>query len=215
MRVELEKAKRSLIQSLRSSGYLRTPSVVDAFMKVPRECFVPEEQRGFAYDDRPLPIGFGQTISAPHMVAIMTELLDVREDSKVLEVGCGSGYQAAVLAELAKRGFVYSVERVPELVEMARRNLGKCGYGNVEVVLGDGTLGYTEEAPYDRIIVTAGAPRVPARLVEQLGEGGIMLVPAGQRYVQDLIMVRKAGGRIVTEDHGGCVFVPLIGEDGW
>jgi protein-L-isoaspartate(D-aspartate) O-methyltransferase len=211
----LEKARRILIQDLSSRGYLRTQSVIDAFMKVPREFFVPDKEVASAYDDRPLPIGLGQTISAPHMVAIMTELLDVEAGSKILEVGCGSGYQAAILAEMVENGFVYSVERIPELVEMAKRNLGKCGYRNVEVLLGDGTLGYPEKAPYDRIIVTAAAPRVPMKLVEQLGEGGIMLVPAGQRYSQDLIMVRKESGKVVIENHGGCVFVPLIGEDGW
>ncbi|MCX6694821.1 MAG: protein-L-isoaspartate O-methyltransferase [Candidatus Altiarchaeota archaeon] len=170
----MSRQKEALIRSLRSSGYLRTEAVAGAFRKVPRECFVPEGMVDDAYKDRPLSIGFGQTISAPHMVAIMTELLDVKEDSRILEVGCGSGYQAAILAEIA----------------------GK-------------------HAPYDRIIVTAGSPKIPEKLVSQLAEGGVMLVPAGGRYFQDLIMVRRRDGGISTEDHGGCMFVPLIGADGW
>ena len=207
--------RKRLVDALVCEGYLKTQKVVDAMLKVPRELFVPEEIRESAYADCPLPIGGGQTISAPHMVAIMTEKLQLEVDSIVLEVGSGSGYQAAVIAEIAKNGFVYTIERVPSLVGYAKNNLSCCGLRNVEVIPSDGTLGFKEKAPYDRIIVTAAAPRIPKALVEQLKDDGLLLIPVGDRFLQNLIEVRKEKGKIVERNHGGCVFVPLIGLDGW
>jgi len=208
--------RRRMVEGLVRRGYLREGRVFEAMLKVRRHLFVPEESTGYAYVDSPQPIGCGQTISAPHMVAMMTELLDVERESRVLEVGLGSGYQAAVLAELAGEGMVVSVERVPELAEMGRRTLAAEGYVNVRVVVGDGTLGWPKEAPYDRIIVTAAAPHVPSALVGQLAPGGRMLLPAGGRWSQTLTeVVKDAGGMVRETTHGGCVFVPLIGVDGW
>jgi protein-L-isoaspartate(D-aspartate) O-methyltransferase len=157
----------------------------------------------------------GQTISAPHMVAIMTELLDVKTDSKILEIGAGSGYQAAVLGEIAKKGGIYTVERIKRLAEFAEKNLKDCGYKNVFVIVGDGTLGYEEKAPYDRIIVTAGAPKIPGALIDQLADKGKMAIPVGGRFQQELIMVEKDKRGIIKKNCGGCIFVPLIGKDGY
>lgn len=206
--------RKRLVEGLKGS-YLKNPKVVEAMLKVPREEFIPPYQKDHAYLDQPLSIGYGQTISAPHMVAIMTELLDVKHGQHILEVGSGSGYQAAILAELVGNGKIYTVERIPELAQMAKENLEKTGYMNVEVIHSDGTIGYEKEAPYDRIIVTAAAPRVPKALVEQLKEGGILLIPVGNRMFQDLKMVKKKEGKISERSCGGCVFVPLVGEDGW
>lgn len=203
--------KERLIESLRNYVSER---VVEAMSRVPRELFVPEELRPMAYEDRPLPIGHGQTISAPHMVAMMCDLLDLREGMKVLEVGGGCGYHAAVMAELVgPSGHVYSVERIPELVEMARRNLERARYRNVSMILGDGTLGYSEQAPYDRISVAASAPDIPEPLKEQLRPGGRMVIPVGS-YSQDLLVVTK-NHDIRVERAMGVIFVPLIGKYGF
>lgn len=203
--------KERLIESLRNYVSER---VVEAMSRVPRELFVPEELRPMAYEDRPLPIGHGQTISAPHMVAMMCDLLDLREGMKVLEVGGGCGYHAAVMAELVgPSGHVYSVERIPELVEMARRNLERARYRNVSMILGDGTLGYSEQAPYDRISVAASAPDIPEPLKEQLRPGGRMVIPVGS-YSQDLLIVTK-NHEIRVERAMGVIFVPLIGKYGF
>lgn len=203
--------KERLIESLRN--YV-SDRVVEAMSRVPRELFVPDELRPMAYEDRPLPIGHGQTISAPHMVAIMCDLLDLHEGMKVLEVGGGCGYHAAVMAELVgPSGHVYSVERIPELVEMARRNLERAGYRNVSMILGDGTLGYSEQAPYDRISVAASAPDIPEPLKEQLRPGGRMVIPVGS-YSQDLLVATK-NHEIRVERAMGVIFVPLIGEHGF
>jgi protein-L-isoaspartate(D-aspartate) O-methyltransferase len=206
-----------MIRHLISAGYIRTPEVERAMRSVPREKFVPESIAKDAYVDSPLPIGQGQTISAPHMVAIMQEELELRPNLKVLEIGAGSGYHAAVTAEIVKpNGRVFTIERVPELVEMARKNIEASGYSDlVEVILGDGSKGLVKEAPFDRIFVAAGAPEVPKPLTDQLSEGGIMLIPVGNRYLQDLIKVRKKKGKLVEERKGGCIFVPLIGEYGY
>jgi protein-L-isoaspartate(D-aspartate) O-methyltransferase len=206
-----------LIKHLISAGYIRTPDVERAMRSVPREKFVPENIAEDAYVDSPLPIGQGQTISAPHMVAIMQEELELKPNQKVLEIGAGSGYHAAVTAELVKPdGRVFTIERVPELAEMARRNIEASGYSDiVKVILGDGSKGLVKEAPFDRIFVAAGAPDVPKPLTDQLAEDGIMLIPVGSKYLQDLIKVRKKKGRLVEERKGGCIFVPLIGEYGY
>ncbi|HON35518.1 MAG TPA: protein-L-isoaspartate(D-aspartate) O-methyltransferase [Methanothrix sp.] len=189
-------------------------SVLDAMSRVPRELFVPEQLRDRAYEDTPLPIGLGQTISAPHMVAIMSDLLDVRPGMKILEVGGGSGYHAAVLAALTgPQGRVYSVERMPDLAAAARRNLQAAGIENVTVVEGDGSLGLPEHAPYDRISVAASAPKIPEPLKEQLQVGGKMVLPVGGGS-QELILVTRKNG-LLAEEKMGVIFVPLIGKEGF
>ncbi|HPW72293.1 MAG: protein-L-isoaspartate(D-aspartate) O-methyltransferase [Methanothrix sp.] len=189
-------------------------SVLNAMSRIPRELFVPEQLRDRAYEDTPLPIGLGQTISAPHMVAIMSDLLDVRPGMKILEVGGGSGYHAAVLAALTgPQGRVYSVERMPDLAAAARRNLQAAGIENVTVVEGDGSLGLPEHAPYDRISVAASAPKIPEPLKEQLQVGGKMVLPVGGGS-QELILVTRKNG-LLAEEKMGVIFVPLIGKEGF
>jgi protein-L-isoaspartate(D-aspartate) O-methyltransferase len=189
--------------------------VAEAMERVPRELFVPDGIRHMAYEDHPLPIGEGQTISAPHMVAIMCDVLDLREGMKVLDVGTGSGYHAAVMADLVgPEGHVYSIERVPELVVFARRNLREAGIENVTVVEGDGSGGLPEHAPYDRINVAATAPKVPEPLKEQLKVGGKLVIPVGTCY-QELVLVIRTNEGFELEHHGGVVFVPLIGDHGF
>ncbi len=214
--------RRRVVEYLVRLGYVKSEKIKKALLNVPREEFVPEPYREFAYDDHPLPIGYGQTISAIHMVAIMTEALDPVPGDKVLEIGTGSGYQAAVLAEIvakmdpSKRGHVYTIERIPELAEFARRNLERTGYSEyVTVIVGDGTLGYPEEAPYDRILITAAAPDIPKPLIEQLKEGGRIVAPVGDLYVQRLVIADKVGGVLRRRYGIECVFVPLIGKYGW
>ncbi len=209
--------RASLVDGLVRRGYVSKPEVAAALRKVPREEFVPEGLRDEAYVDTPLPIGSGQTISAPHMVAIMVEALILRPGQKVLEVGGGSGYHAAVAAELVSPGgHVFTVERIAELAESARANIARTGYSDrVTVVLSDGSVGLPGEAPFDRIFVACGAPAVPAPLRSQLKDGGLMLVPVGGRMYQELVKVERDGDRFTTVPMGGCVFVPLIGEHGY
>ncbi len=213
----VEDRRNRLIDSLVRRGYVVSPAVEDAMRRVRREEFVPARLRPDAYVDTPLPIGSGQTISAPHMVAIMAEKLDLTPGHRVLEIGAGSGYHAAVVAELIRPGgHVYTVERVDSLVQFARDNLSRAGYCDaVTVVSADGSLGLPENAPFDRIFVACGAPDVPSPLIDQLSDGGKMLVPVGGRMYQDLVKVEKKGGQVVSENCGGCVFVPLIGEHGY
>jgi len=188
--------------------------VLAAIRKAPRELFVPASMKGRAYENNPLQIGYGQTISQPSMVAVMTQELGVIEGDKVLEVGTGSGWQAAILKELAgEKGKVVSVERIPELAEFARDNLRRAGY-EVEVHVGDGSLGWGK-GKYGRIIVTAGAPGIPQKLVEQLKLGGRMVLPVGGRDYQELTVITKEKKGVRVEKKGGCIFVPLIGEGGW
>lgn len=213
--MDFETQRKALVERLVAQGYITDDSVAEAMRRVPREEFLPEDRREAAYVDSPQPIGGGQTISAPHMVAIMTHQLDAAGVSSILEIGTGSGYQAAVLAELAPDADIVSIERVAELIPRARNSLALAGYDNVEVVASDGTLGHPERAPYDRIIVTAAAPRVPEKLVEQLADPGRLLVPVGSRFMQELVAVDKRDGSVKESKLGGCVFVPLIGEDGW
>jgi protein-L-isoaspartate(D-aspartate) O-methyltransferase len=182
--------------------------------KVPRERFVPEESRDFAYEDTPLRLGHGQTISAPSMVAIMCDVLDVRAGDKILDVGTGWGYHAAVLSILAGSGKVYTIERIPDLAERARNTLAELNYDNVKVIVGDGSEGLPEFAPYDRINVAAAAPDVPGMLVDELADGGRMVVPVGQ-YIQELILVVKRNGSVETYPKGGVAFVPLVGKAGF
>jgi protein-L-isoaspartate(D-aspartate) O-methyltransferase len=192
---------------------IRDERVLHAMRKVPRHSFVDESMQYKAYDDMALSIGDGQTISQPYMVAVMTELLELKGNEKVLEVGTGSGYQAAVLAELAQE--VYSVERLPSLAARAAERLQGIGYRNVQIKVEDGTLGWPEKAPFDRIIITAGTPKVPEPLVGQLGDAGILLAPVGDRYSQQLIKLKRNKDKLSEEFHTFCVFVPLIGEYGW
>lgn len=215
--------RERLVHSLIREGILRSEKVIRAMLKVPREKFVLPEYRDHAYIDSPLPILKGQTISAPHMVAMMCEAADLDVGMKVLEIGTGSGYHAAVIAEIVApkeskvKGHVWTIERIPELVEFARKNLENAGYSDkVTVILGDGTLGYKDAAPYDRIIVTAAAPDIPKPLLEQLKVGGKIVIPVGGRYVQELYVVEKLDkSNFRMKPITSCLFVPLVGEYGW
>ncbi len=209
--VDLEVARTKLVDHLDLE--IGDRKVLDAMRRVPREYFVPAAYRDLAYDDSPLPIGKGQTISQPFIIALMTEALGLSGHERVLEVGAGSGYQAAILAELAR--WVITVERFSELAEGARQRLEKMGYTSIEVHLAEGTLGWKQGAPYDAIMVTAGAPSVPQALLDQLALGGRLVIPVGSRYEQSLLKVTKQEKGIFTENLGACRFVPLIGEGAW
>jgi protein-L-isoaspartate(D-aspartate) O-methyltransferase len=189
-------------------------NVLDAMSKIPRHLFVQDALASRAYSDSALPIGEGQTISQPYIVAVMSELLRIEPGHKVLEIGTGSGYQAAVLAEMGAD--VFSVERIRKLFIAARKLLFDMRYFNIQLKLDDGTMGWPENAPYDRIIVTAGGPEIPDYLIEQLADPGILVIPVGgQRRVQRLMLVTKTDGKIETTDMGGCAFVDLVGKQGW
>jgi protein-L-isoaspartate(D-aspartate) O-methyltransferase len=192
---------------------VKDPRVLAAMRKVPRHEFLPEAIRSQAYGDHALPIGEGQTISQPYMVALMTELLALKGDERVLEIGTGSGYQAAILAELCQK--VFTVERVKTLADRARATLDRLGYTNVAMKVFDGTYGWKEMAPFDGIIVTAAAPKVPDALLEQLKEGGRLVIPVGERYSQVLLRVVKSASGATTTTSVPCMFVPLIGNHGW
>ena len=207
-------ARERMVERDISPRGIRDEKVLDAMRKVPRHLFVGETQRMSAYEDHPLPIGEGQTISQPFIVALMTEALQLTGSETVLEIGTGSGYQTAILAELAAR--VYSIERIPSLTGRARKVLDSLGYKNILVKLSDGTTGWEEYAPYDRILVTAGAPSVPEPLVAQLAPGGILVIPVGSNSLQELVRVEKLEDGSVREDRlGSCVFVRLVGKHGW
>ena len=214
-----------LVDSLVRQGTLRTPKIINAMRAVPRIKFLPPDAQTYNAVDTPLPIGCGQTISAPHMVSIMNEALELEVGQKVLEVGAGSGWHAATIAEIiapkssprSEWGHVYTVEIVQALAENARKNIMNAGFGDrVTIIVGDGSKGYADKAPYDRIVVTAAAPNVPKPLVEQLKKGGIMLVPVGSvSMFQTLIKVTKGtDGKVKEENLGGVAFVPLTGEYG-
>ncbi|MDK2892962.1 protein-L-isoaspartate O-methyltransferase [Methanohalophilus sp.] len=212
--MEYEEERQRLIDSLREQGI--GEKVLEAMNRVPRDLFIPKKLQSAAYCDSPLPIGNKQTISAPHMVAIMCDLLEIKKGDIILEIGAGSGYNAAVMAELTgPEGKIYSIERIPALGKFAKENLLKAGYDNVTVIVADGTMGYKEHAPYDRICVTSAAPSIPEPLVEQLREGGIMVIPVG-KYMQRLLLIRKQlDGSIEERDCGGVIFVPLVGKYGF
>lgn len=208
----------ALVRDLKDEGLVKRPEVERALLAADRALFVPPSEAGSAYDDAPLPIGYEQTISAPHMVAIMVEALDARAGMKVLEVGGGSGWHAAVIASLVQPGGrVIAVERIAPLAETARRNLKGAGFEDaVTVVVADGSLGFPPEAPFDRISVAAAAPRVPQTLVDQLRpDGGKLLVPVGPLSVQELTEVERSAGKVRKRSLGGCVFVPLLGAEGY
>lgn len=187
--------------------------VLEAMRRVPRHLFVDSSTQHSAYDDMALPIGQGQTISQPYMVAVMTELLELHGDERVLEIGTGSGYQAAVLSELSKE--VYTIERIASLAEEAGERFLALSYDNIHIKVGDGSLGWPEEAAYDRIIITAASPKIPEPLLEQLSIGGILVIPVGSRFSQQLLKIKKNEYGLSEEYHTPCVFVPLIGEYGW
>jgi protein-L-isoaspartate(D-aspartate) O-methyltransferase len=209
--VDLERARQSLLRHLEYE--IADNRVVEAMKRVPRDAFVSQEQYHVAYDDRPLSIGFGQTISQPFIVALMVQALELRGDEKVLELGTGSGYEAAILAELAQK--VVTVECIPELAKSARQVLDRLGYSNIEVHVAGKALGWPDGGPYDAIIVSAGAPTVPEVLLEQLTCNGRLVIPVGSRLQQELLRVTKLKKRNNIENLGGCYFVPLIGEGAW
>lgn len=210
--MNLDTAKNSLFAKL--AGVIRDPRVIEAMRAVPREFFVPPEDHHLAYEDEAMSIGQGQTISQPYIVALMTSALELRQTDKVLEVGAGSGYQAAILAHLA--GTVITVERLPLLAQEASRRLRGLGLANVDVREAGEDLGCPEEAPFDAIVVTAGAPpRIPQSLLDQLGIGGRMVIPVGTRYEQDLLKVERTQEGHSARSLGPCRFVPLIGKEGW
>ncbi len=208
LKFDIEGAKKGMIQHLVKYNYIKSEKVIAAMLKVDRAKFVPKEYMADAYSDYPLPIGFKQTISAPSIVGIMTEVLDIQETDKILEIGCGSGYQAAILAELATKGKIYTVERIPELIEITKEKLKK--YTNIKILPGDGYYGYKDEAPYDKIIVTAAPVEIPGPLIEQLKVGGKMVIPVGSS-IQNLILAEKISqAKIKKTSLCECMFVPLI-----
>ncbi len=209
--MDLQASRERLFESLRRE--ISDRRVLSTMERVPRELFVPPEYYHLAYEDIPLSIGYGQTISQPFIVALMTQALELQGNEKVLEIGTGSGYQTAILAELSR--WVVSVERISELADSAKKLLDRLGYRNVEIHVAREILGWPEKAPYDAIIVTAGAPQVPTILLEQLSTKGRMVIPVGSRWEQDLLKVSKKEKKVVVENLGGCRFVPLISKDAW
>jgi protein-L-isoaspartate(D-aspartate) O-methyltransferase len=209
-----EAERQAMVQQQLRSRDIHSERVLEAMARVPRHEFVPAPQVQAAYDDRALPIGPWETISQPYIVALMTEAAAVRPGDHLLEIGTGAGYQAAVLAYLGAR--VHTIERNPELAEEARQRLARLGYGSaVTVVTGDGSRGYPEAAPYDAILVTAASPRVPEALLDQLVDGGRLVIPVGSRMVQQLRLIVKVGERTIDRTLTGCQFVPLVGKEGW
>ncbi|HNL85683.1 MAG: protein-L-isoaspartate(D-aspartate) O-methyltransferase [Methanomicrobiales archaeon] len=208
-----ESARERMVATQIAARGVGDEQVLAAMRRVPRHLFVPAEVRGSAYSDYPLPIGHGQTISQPYIVAMMTSLLQIQPDDHLLEIGSGSGYQAAVLGILARE--VISIERIPEVAQLARKNLADAGITNVTVVIGDGTLGFPGGAPYDGVLITAATPSIPSPLVEQLAEGGRLVAPVGSRDLQELVRLTRKGHDLTRESFGGVVFVPLLGEHGW
>jgi protein-L-isoaspartate(D-aspartate) O-methyltransferase len=205
--------RRQMVERQLRARNIQDERVLDAMMRVPRHEFVSERERGEAYEDHPIGIGESQTISQPYMVAVTLDALQMKPTDKVLEIGTGSGYQTAILAQLAAE--VYSVERHPVLAQRAEEVLSRLGYGNAQVFVRDGSLGLPEYAPYDAVAVSAAAPRVPAPLFMQLREGGRMVIPVGAPDVQQLLLVEKVEGRAVTSVIEGCRFVPLVGREGF
>ncbi len=209
-----EEKRKNLVQKLISEGYIRSEPVKKAFLTVAREHFIPKHLQQHAYDDTPLSIGYGQTISAPHMVALMCEALEVYPGQKILEIGTGSGYHAAIVASVVgERGQVYSVERIDELAQQAKKKLMHHGFSTVSVETGDGSLGLEAYQPYDCIYVTCASPSIPQPLIDQLKDPGKLLIPVGDVYCE-LVLLEKKKNSVTQKDLGGCVFVPLIGQYG-
>ncbi len=213
MSERLQRKREEMVERQLLRRGIADERVLAAFRRVPREAFVRPELAKYAYDDNPLPIGEGQTISQPYVVALMTEAARIGPGARVLDVGTGSGYAAAILAELAKE--VVAIERHASLADHARDAIGRLGYENVEVMHGDGTLGVPERAPFDAILVAAGAPVVPRSLKEQLAEGGRLVIPVSANSHQDLVVITRRGEGFEEENLGGVRFVPLLGEEGW
>jgi len=199
-------------RQVRARG-IKDPRVLEVFLALPRHRFISSRNLDQAYDDHPVEIGFGQTISQPYMVALMTEALALCGPERVLEIGTGSGYQTAILAKLCSE--VYTIERIPELAERARQTLEELGLQNIHYRVGDGTLGWPQEAPFDGIMVTAGAPAVPKSLEDQLGDRGRLVIPVGGRGGQDLALIERHGEKLRRKTLGGCIFVRLIGHEAW
>ncbi len=207
-------ARKRMVEAQLKARGIKDRRVIDAMLKIPRHLFVEEAMAAQAYNDNPLPIGEKQTISQPYMVALMTELLQLGGKEKVLEIGTGSGYQAAVLALLADR--VYTIERIRPLAMKARKALDSLGLLNINIKISDGTMGWKEEAPFDAIIVTAGSPDIPSVLTDQLAHGGRLVIPVGDKYEQTLVRVTKQeDGSLLRENLLGCRFVKLVGKFGW
>ena len=212
-KLDFAKARQRMVDEQIASRGIRDMRVLNAMSKIPRHLFVEEALYGQAYNDYPLPIGEKQTISQPYMVALMTEALELKGDERVLEIGTGSGYQAAILAELAE--WVYSVERIRSLANRARKLLDELNCYSVEIRVSDGTNGWKEKAPYQAITVTAGTPEIPQPLLDQLAPGGRLVVPVGNAFSQTLVRVLRTNKGFKQEDMGGCHFVKLIGKHGW
>ncbi|MCK9265644.1 protein-L-isoaspartate(D-aspartate) O-methyltransferase [bacterium] len=206
------KLRKEMVDSQLIPRGIRDKNVLNAFLRVPRELFVPKDLRHFAYNDSPVLIGEGQTISQPYIVALMTQALNISKNDKILEIGTGSGYQSAILAEMGC--VLYSIEKRSELAQRAEKVLKQLGY-NVKIKVGDGTLGWQEFSPYDGIIVTAGGPTMPNSLFNQLREEGRMVIPIGDLHYQELTLIKKVKGKRVIEELGGCRFVNLEGKEGW
>ncbi|MBI5146400.1 MAG: protein-L-isoaspartate(D-aspartate) O-methyltransferase [Thaumarchaeota archaeon] len=211
----IEIKKQRLMAIIKANGFLKDLAVEQAIRTTPRHLFVPDEFIEQAYEDRPLPTKSLQTISQPSVVAKMTELLDVKNNNKILEIGCGSGWQSAILSRLTGAK-IYSIERLPEIVEFAKKNHQKAGIQNVEIIQGDGTLGFAEQAPFDRIMITAACKSIPSPLLEQLNGGGILVAPVGDCYFQDMVVIQKTSDGIKEIRHEpGFIFAPLIGKYGF
>jgi protein-L-isoaspartate(D-aspartate) O-methyltransferase len=211
--IDFQAARERMVEMQIARRGITSPQILDAFLEVPRHLFIPDNQQLYAYQDGPLPIGKGQTISQPYIVAYMTQHLNLKGDERVLEIGTGSGYQAAILGLLAEE--VHTIERHQSLAKSAAHLLAVLGYENINVHLGDGTVGLPEYAPYDAIMVTAAAPDVPPPLLDQLGEGGRLIMPVGDRLGQVLHLYQKRKEQIKREDLAPVAFVPLIGDHGW
>ncbi len=211
--MNFEKAREEMIRYQIKGRGIRDERVISAMNSIPREKFVLEGEKDNAYLDCPLPIGTGQTISQPFMVALMTQCLSLKDPETVLEVGTGSGYQAAILSKLAK--MVYTIERFSTLADRAEKIFNELEIKNIKVIVGDGSKGLEEYSPYDGIVVTAGAPEIPKSLIDQLDEKGRMVIPVGNSFSQDLLLGIKEKGKLKISNYGGCVFVPLVGKYGW
>lgn len=210
--MNFELLRKEMVEAQLSNRGIRDQRVLNAFHKVPRHSFIPQEEQKDAYSDFPLPIGNNQTISQPYIVALMTESLDLSGQEKILEIGTGSGYQTAILAELAQE--VYTLERITELSQNAQKILSELGYKNIRFKVDDGTLGWKEEEPFDRIIITAYCPEIPEPLIEQLNETGKIILPLGDTFSQMLTIAEKNHGKLIYRDLCSCVFVPLVGIHG-